>query len=763
MKANLYDRLLSLTEVAELAEVGTPAVSNWRKRHPDFPAARLSSGQEIFVAGEIAHWLSERKIARNSLNHGEMPGTTYGDRFLHNLGISDLTPQTFAEADISSKVVASGDHLWRAMGLLRSHYDTPLSIVLVLSMLDLRARAPELWTRLIRNPHGRATEKIIAQAEESSPIGALHSSPFKMIDQAVGDRSFVELAYIIDEIDLGDSRNATSIAAAISENLLSRFERNAGRQGAFLTPGSLARCMVTLVDPNPDDRVYDPFCRAGELLATAAAHVEDGGRVLAHQVFAGQALSERSWQTTKLNLALHGINADLSAYPSHALRDDAFPGRKFDVVLANPPFNEKAWAAHENPNGQNWPFGIPPVGSANFAWLQHVASKLAPNGRAAVLMTNSAVMTRDGAEAIIRARMVDAGIIDCVVALPGQLFRSTGIPVSLWLLRAASDEIASEILFIDAKDIGAMADRAQRVLSDEDIENIYGEYKSWRNRQYISSYEARAGFAKSVPLGEIRRNDYVLNPRVYVQATVPETPQVPYSIQINELRADLARLRARSQEIRAILDAQLARINVEQRPNADSDGRVSVPLGEVCEVLTGPGAIERSESQASLTPVVLPRNIKQSRVVDENLDRVDPLTTSKFERYRLIPGDVVCTRIGTLGRYGLVQIGQAGWLLGPGCMRIRPTVQVDAEYLTYYLGSPFAYSWIIDHATGSAIKHINARTLSEIPLVLPSLGTQRSLATVLGALDTEISINDHISAVTQELQDLLLPLLISGP
>lgn len=263
---------------------------------------------------------------------------------------------------------------------------------------------------------------------------------------------------------------------------------------------------------------------------------------------------------------------------------------------------------------------------------------------------------------------------------------------------------------------------------------------------------------------EIHERDYVLNPRVYVEPAVPEAHPERSLEAIKELRADLDDLRARSLDVRAELDAQLAGIVHGKLPGAAVPATwTQVSLGEMCDVLAGPGTVDRGEYQPSWIPVVLPRNIKHNRITDDELDAVEPQTASKLSRYRLAPGDVVCTRTGELGRNARAEPEQADWLLGPGCMRLRPTDRVDAGYLTYYLGSPVAYAWLLRNATGSAIRNISTKALGRMPLVLPSLSMQREIGAVLGALDSETAVHSQLGATAQALRDLLLPLLMPGP
>jgi type I restriction enzyme M protein len=759
-----FEDRLSLTDIAALAEVGVTAVSNWRKRHPDFPGARRSSGQELFIAGEIAQWLRDRKVPRNRCRAGEGSGSTYGERFLRNLGIADPASTAAVTTAETGPIVGGEQRLRAAAELLRDHYDAASSAEFMLGLLYLKIAEPELWQGLIREfPEGKASRDLLAQTELPSGPGAPRVPLFRMSALTpMVDGSLVELAHAIDVIDFGSSHGASSIAAQVCDGLLAQIAREMGRQGGHFTPDSLARCMIELADPRSQDLVYDPFCGSGELLAAAAAHVERSGGKSNGLRISGQARSEWSWRMTKINLALHEVSGKVGIHLSDALREDPFPGMQFDVVLANPPFNVTNWAP-ESLRGQNWPYGVPPAGNANFAWLQHVAAKLAPGGRAAVLMPNGASTTRKTAEAAIRARMVDAGVIECVVALPEHLFRATLIPVSLWILRGAGHRGAPEILFIDATGMGAMADRVQRVLTDEDINRIQRELQAWRARQSAGRYEATTGFARSVAPTEIRATDYMLSPPAYVRPAVPPVRPERSLILINELRSELADLQGRSMEVRAMLDAQLAGLAVGPAPEkAPLHGWAMTQLGEACDVLAGPGAVDRGERQQPPTPLVLPRNIKQNRITDVDLDTVDPLTAAKLARYRLAPGDVVCTRTGTLGRYGLVQDEQEDWLLGPGCMRLRPKEQILPSYLTYYLSSPAAYGWLMDNATGSAIRQINTETLNRMPLALPPLSTQREIAAVLGAFDAEIAIHGLIGATTQALRDTLLPLLMAG-
>jgi len=316
------------------------------------------------------------------------------------------------------------------------------------------------------------------------------------------------------------------------------------------------------------------------------------------------------------------------------------------------------------------------------------------------------------------------------------------------------------MLFIDARELGEMVDRAKRRLGEDDIGRIVHEYRRWRNSRAGEEFIGTDGFSRAVGHDEISANDYVLTPGRYTGVATKRPDTVRVFTELDALREEFDRLSKRAEDADSELEARLAALVAGQRP--DGDGRF-VPLGTVCDVLSGPGTVSRSGRQPSWTPLVLPRNIKNNRVGHEDLDVVSSGTAGRMARYRLVAGDIVSARAGTLGRYGRVLEEQAGWLLGPGCVRFRPNDQVNSDYLTYYLGGPTARHWLMEHATGTAIRQVNAATLREMPIWLPSPQVQRAILEVLSPLDTAASIHSRISVTTRELHNLLVPVLMSPP
>src|SRR5699024_4661658 len=266
---------------------------------------------------------------------------------------------------------------------------------------------------------------------------------------------------------------------------LEKFARAEGKRGGeFFTPPSVVRVLVEVLEPTTG-RIYDPACGSGGMFVQAekflGAHDPDKSALSIY----GQELNERTWRMARMNLAIHGLNGNLSSVWGDTFARDHHPSVQADYVLSNPPFNIKDW--HRSEDDARWRFGVPPAGNANYAWIQHILSKLAPGGTAGVVMANGSMSSNSGGEGEIRAQIVEADLVSCMVALPTQLFRSTGIPVCVWFFAQdksagaqGSVDRSGEVLFIDGRELGYMVDRAERALSDEDIARIADTFRAWR-------------------------------------------------------------------------------------------------------------------------------------------------------------------------------------------------------------------------------------------------------------------------------------------
>jgi len=281
----------------------------------------------------------------------------------------------------------------------------------------------------------------------------------------------------------------------------------------------------------------------------------------------GQESNGRTWRLARMNLAIHGIAANLGGHCADTFREDVHPGLRADFILANPPFNMSDWA--RQPGDPRWEYGVPPAGNANFAWLQHIVSKLGPHGTAGVVLANGSLSSRQSGEGAIRAALVEAGLVSCVVALPERLFRSTSIPACLWFLARDKGDRRGEVLFIDARAMGTLLSRTERVLLPADIAVIAGAYRAWRagpggpgGDNLTPSYADVPGLARSASLAEIRARDHVLAPGQYVgmpQAPAPVGAE-PAADKVERLTKDLLASFDESARLERAVRDQLARL-----------------------------------------------------------------------------------------------------------------------------------------------------------------------------------------------------------
>ena len=549
---------LTTAEIARLADVALPTVSNWRRRHESFPRSERRDGQELFLLDEVAAWLDGRKIARNDLQDHELPGATYGARFRRK----DL--RIVPGPDIMQKeAIRQKDVLWKELSRFRGAEDIAVYADLVLGLLYLSVRERGRWSEIVGAGGREASQLLESAILERGPIlFQLHRSWRSVLTDSRGVERLSEIIRIIDQVgrsaDRDDSR-AQQRAAEVFEYLLNRFAAAEGKRGVVVaTPPSVVRVLVELIEPKPGESLLDPCSDAGSFILGAARYVEAHGGFVSDVSFAGQAILERSWSVARMNLELHDVPADLGARSGIALDEDLHAGRRFDVVMANPPFNMSGWDNGRS-GGRHWRYGIPPRSNANFAWLQHILSSLDEGGRAAVVMANAALSSEQAGEGRIRAAMVEDGTVEAVIALPPQLFATTAVPVTVWLLRRSDDTWDGEMLFVDARQLGTMITRSQRDLLPDEIRWIADTVTDWRDRRNRDDYHDVQGFSASVSTQHVREHDYQLTPGRYVGTRM--TTHTPTDL-VPDLRRELDRLHRRAVEADANVDQQLTRADV---------------------------------------------------------------------------------------------------------------------------------------------------------------------------------------------------------
>ena len=354
-----------------------------------------------------------------------------------------------------------------------------------------------------------------------------------------------ELIDLIGTIGLGEEANRSKdILGRVYEYFLSGFASAEGKRGGqFYTPRCVVRVLVEMLAPYKG-RVYDPCCGSGGMFIQSETFVEAHGGQRDDIVIYGQESNPTTRQLALMNLAIRGIEGNLGQEHADSFHRDLHPDLKADYILANPPFNDSDWNGDLLRQDRRWDYGLPPVGNANFAWVQHFIYHLAPNGTAGFVLANGSMSTNTATEGEIRKNIIEADLVDCMVALPGQLFYSTQIPVCLWFIARNKENSrfrkrTGETLFIDARKLGVMIDRVHRELTDADITRIADTYQAWRGDEGAGEYADAPGFCKGATLDEIRVHDYVLTPGRYVGVEDVEEDELPFEERMTQLSTKL--------------------------------------------------------------------------------------------------------------------------------------------------------------------------------------------------------------------------------
>ncbi|MEX0958521.1 MAG: class I SAM-dependent DNA methyltransferase [Burkholderiales bacterium] len=367
-----------------------------------------------------------------------------------------------------------------------------------------------------------------------------------------------QIINLVSDIALGSAADkAKDTLGRVYEYFLSRFASAEGKSGGqFYTPSHVVRVLVEVLAPYKG-RVYDPCCGSGGMFVQSEKFIEAHAGRLGDISIYGQESNYTTWRLATMNLAIRGIDAQIAH--GDTFHNDRHPDLKADYVLANPPFNDSDWRGELLKDDKRWVYGVPPAGNANFAWVQHFVHHLAPTGLAGFVLANGSMSSNQSGEGEIRKAIIEADLVDCMVALPGQLFYSTQIPVCLWFLARDKKngrfrDRRGETLFIDARKLGTMADRVHRELLDADIAKIAGTYHAWRGDKDAGEYADVPGFCKRATLEDIRKHGFVLTPGRYVGAEAVEDDGEPFEEKMKRLAAKL-----REQQVEAAkLDAAIA-------------------------------------------------------------------------------------------------------------------------------------------------------------------------------------------------------------
>ena len=371
-------------------------------------------------------------------------------------------------------------------------------------------------------------------------------------------RRLGEVVDLFTNIQMIDHGNSKDILGRTYEYCLAKFAEQEGKlAGEFYTPSCVVRTLVEVLQPY-NGRVYDPCCGSGGMFVQSSKFIENHGGNIKNISVYGQDSNPTTWKLAQMNLAIRGIEADLGKFSADTFFNDCHPQLKADFIMANPPFNLSGWGQDKLLDDVRWQYGTPPANNANFAWLQHMIWHLAPNGRIGMVLANGSLSSQSAGEGEIRKNIINADLVDCIVAMPSQLFYTTQIPVSLWFL-AKNKKQKGKTLFIDARKMGTMVTRKLRELTDADIQRIADTYNAFVD----GALEDEKGFCAVVTTQDIAKQDYILTPGRYVGIEEQEDDGEPFEEKMSRLTSELSELFAKSHELEAEIKERLGAIGYD--------------------------------------------------------------------------------------------------------------------------------------------------------------------------------------------------------
>ena len=421
---------------------------------------------------------------------------------------------------------------------------------------------------------GRLVDDAMTAIERDNPV-LKDVLPKEYGRESLDKQRLGQVVDLVSNIKVGGAEaQATDVLGRVYEYFLEQFALAEGRKGGeFYTPRSVVRLLVEMLEPY-QGRVYDPCCGSSGMFVQSVEFIRahatgngNGGKASGDISIYGQESNYTTWRLARMNLAIRGIEGQI-AY-GDSFHNDRHSDLRADYILANPPFNVSDWGGDRLRDDKRWMHGVPPAGNANFAWVQHFLHHLAPRSIAGFVLANGSMSSNNSGEGEIRKNIVESGLVDCIIALPGQLFRSTQIPACLWFLRrgrVAGEARHGETLFIDARKLGYMTDRTHRDLSAEDVARIANTYHAWRGNDSAREYADVAGFCKSASVEEIRRHSHVLTPGRYVGAEPQPDDGEPFQEKMARLTIEWREQQEEARRLDAAIAENLERLGFGGSP-----------------------------------------------------------------------------------------------------------------------------------------------------------------------------------------------------
>ncbi|MSS01806.1 type I restriction-modification system subunit M [Floccifex porci] len=421
----------------------------------------------------------------------------------------------------------------------------------------------------------KARWEYIAQNAHKPEIGIIIDDAMRAIEEQNGSLKNVlpknyanpdlnknvlgDVVDIFTNMDMSDANESKDLLGRTYEYCIQQFAAKEGQSGGeFYTPKSIVKTLVEVLRPFDNCRVYDPCCGSGGMFVQSAKFIEAHSGNRGHISVYGQEAQADTWKMAKMNMAIRGIEANFGPYHADTFSEDLFPHLKVDFILANPPFNYHPWGQEKLTDDIRWKFGLPPASNANFAWIQHMIHHLAPNGKIGLVLANGALSSQTGGEGQIRQKIIEADLVEAIVAMPTQLFYSVTIPVTLWFI-SKNKKQKGKTVFIDARKMGNLVDRKHRDLSDEEIKRIADTVEQYQN----GTLEDVKGFCAVKDIAEIEKQDFILTPGRYVGIEDVEDDGEPFEEKMARLTSELSDMFAKSHELEDEIRKKLGAIGYE--------------------------------------------------------------------------------------------------------------------------------------------------------------------------------------------------------
>ena len=591
-----------------------------------------------------------------------------------------------------------------------------------------KAHTPEIGT--VIDDAMRAIEKENKRLKDILPKNFARPELDK---RRLGD--VVDLFTNIQMIEHGSEKD---ILGRTYEYCLSMFAEQEGKRGGeFFTPSCVVRTLVEVLKPYKG-RVYDPCCGSGGMFVQSAKFVENHSGNISNISIYGQDSNPTTWKMAQMNLAIRGIEPDLSTYAADTFLDDRHPTLRADYIMANPPFNLSDWGADKLKEDVRWQYGMPPAGNANFAWLQHMIYHLAPAGRIGMVLANGSLSSQSGGEGEIRKNIINADLVECIVAMPTQLFYTTQIPVSLWFINKQKKQ-TGKTLFIDARKMGTMVSRKLRELTDDDIKKISDTYESFAD----GMLEDVKGFCAVADIAEIEKQDYILTPGRYVGIEEQEDDGEPFEEKMDRLTWSFRKCLLRAMNSKMKFVGNWGRLGMKFNIWEDCP---KVPITELLSFIV--------DNRGKTVPTandgwkLIATNCVTNNTLFPVYEKVRYLTQETYEtwfRAHPMPGDILFVNKGTPGRVCMVP-DPVDFCIAQDMIALRADdKKIYNKYLFAVLRSREIQQQIYNTNVGDVIPHFKKQFMDQLLIPVPDRKIQEKIGNLYYQLSYKVELNKKIN------------------